>query len=850
MMFHCCELRRLEVLRRSGSKNAIEFLEVLDHAAPPGVPRQRTLFVRLLRPATTLTTDNLRITGGTRIPTVGIEWVAPADPLPPQAEPGLGDGLDELPRTLVIRTASSGDFSRYTLAIVANSGTDNAPADFDPLLSRIEFSFKVECPADLDCDAPLPCASPPVDPPRIDYLAKDYAGFRRLMLDRLSLLVPGWQERSAADLGVTLVELLAFAADTLSYRQDVIANEAYLNTARQRISVRRHARLVDYYLHEGCNARAFVHFEVARNTGPHFLPRHSRLLTTAPDAPTVIEPGSQDERKAREAGVFTFETAHQATLHFALNELHFYTWGDEDCCLPRGATRATLEKNLDELQVGDFLVFQEVRSPTSTNDSDADRTHRHVVRLTRVQPGEDPSGGLFGSPPVDGPVPITAIEWDASDALPFTLCISAPQKPRVSVALGNIVLADHGETISEEVLGEVPKPPEPFKTRAHVVGECCDPPPVIERPPRYRPVLEELPLTHGFDFAVLLDPPADAPQVFGGAAALRALDARAATPQIAPLTGTLDDLDDEWSVQRDLLGSDAQAREFTVEVRDDGRAQLRFGDGTHGLIPKQHTTFKATYRKGNGITGNVGAAAISHAVLAPALAIERITNPMAAFGGTEAEDIEAARRDAPQAFRTQERAVTAADYAAASERRTDVQRAAASFHWTGSWHTVFVTADRIGGAAVDSPFEAALRNHLERFRMAGYDLEVDAPRFVPLDLELHICVKPGHFRSQVLAAVREVLSGTQLPDGRLGIFHPDNFSFGEPVYASRVVAAAQAVEGVESVRLDKFDRLANPDPAALEQGVITIGLLEIAQLANDPNYRDRGRLHFSVGGGQ
>jgi hypothetical protein len=163
---------------------------------------------------------------------------------------------------------------------------------------------------------------------------------------------------------------------------------------------------------------------------------------------------------------------------------------------------------------------------------------------------------------------------------------------------------------------------------------------------------------------------------------------------------------------------------------------------------------------------------------------------------------------------------------------------------------VFVTADRVGGAAVDSRFETALRRHLERFRMAGYDLEVDAPRFVPLDLELHICVKPGHFRSQVLAVVRDVLSSAQLADGRLGIFHPDNFTFGQPVYASRVVAAAQAVEGVESVRLDRFEKLADPDPATLAQGVIPIGRLEIAQLANDPNYRDRGRLRLSAGGGQ
>ena len=24
------------------------------------------------------------------------------------------------------------------------------------------------------------------------------------------------------------------------------------------------------------------------------------------------------------------------------SEIHFYTWGDSECCLPRGATRATL----------------------------------------------------------------------------------------------------------------------------------------------------------------------------------------------------------------------------------------------------------------------------------------------------------------------------------------------------------------------------------------------------------------------------------------------------------------------------------------------------------------------------
>ena len=132
--------------------------------------------------------------------------------------------------------------------------------------------------------------------------------------------------------------------------------------------------------------------------------------------------------------------------------------------------------------------------------------------------------------------------------------------------------------------------------------------------------------------------------------------------------------------------------------------------------------------------------------------------------------------------------------------------------------------------------------------MAGYDLEVDSPRFVALDVALHLCVKPAYFRSDVVKVVRDVLSNALLPDGRLGVFHPDNFTFGQPVYLSRIVAAAQAVEGVESVRVDRFQRLVDPSPATLETGVIPIGRLEIAQLDNNPNFPDRGTIQVTAGG--
>lgn len=851
----CCDERRLKVLARSGSDNAIAFLDVLDRASPPGAPRQCTLLVRLLHPPGALAPANLRIRGGQRIAQVGIAWCAPASSLPSEAEPGLVDAVDDLAHTLVVRTTGSGDFSTYVLSIVAGQGTDDPPPGFDPVLSRIEFSFKVECPSDFDCASPAACPPAPRARPDIDYLARDYTGFRRLMLDRLSQRVPDWRERSAADVGVMLVEVLAYAADQLSYRQDAIATEAYLATARRRISVRRHARLVDYVLHEGCNARTFVHFDVAGHGVA--VAKGTQLLTRTPGLPDVLDPADQSYADALSAGAQVFEVAHDATLDESLNAgaLKFYTWGDVGCGLPRGATRATLRGHVEALKAGDFLLLREVCNPGSLQDADADLARRWVVRLTRVLLTQDPSGGLFEPSPSAGPLDITEIEWDAADALPFPLCLSVEAEPgrAISEPLGNMVLADHGRTLAHaeaEPLGGVPDASMQFV--AQEPCRCCAEVDPAWVPPRFNPVLAEAPLTHALDIPTLLAAPHGDESAWCAASALLLADPRHASPAIAALEGTPRGaaLPDRWTVQRDLLQSAGTATDFTVEVQDDGRARLRFGDDIHGKRPDAGTQFKVVYRIGNGSAGNVGAGAIAHIVAVAGGSLLRVSNPVPAAGGMEPEPIEAARRDAPQAFRVQERAITAADYAAATERRADVQRAAARFRWTGSWYTVFVTPDRYGGADVDAPFAGRVRRHLERFRGAGYDVVVRTPRYVPLDVALHVCVRPGYFRADVRQAVLRALSSEVLPDGSLGAFHPDRFSFGEPVYLSRVVAAAQAVEGVEAVWPERFQRLFDPIPTSLTTGTIEIGALEIAQLANDPNFRERGRLKVVAGGGK
>ena len=231
-----------------------------------------------------------------------------------------------------------------------------------------------------------------------------------------------------------------------------------------------------------------------------------------------------------------------------------------------------------------------------------------------------------------------------------------------------------------------------------------------------------------------------------------------------------------------------------------------------------------------------------------------VRNPIPATGGIAPETIEEVRQNAPSAFRVQERAVTPADYEEIVIRKElaercgiDVQRVAATPRWTGSWHTMFLTVDRLNAAEVDQAFETKLRKCLERYRMAGEDLEIDAPQYVPLEIEIGVCIKPGYYFSDVKRALLDVFSDNVLPNNQRGLFHPDNLSFGQPVYLSTLIAAAQAVPGVDSVAVRKFQRQHIDSQVAFNSGKLELGRLEIAILSNDPNFPERGSMTVTHG---
>lgn len=843
-LLNCRSDPRRDAVRRAADRNGLDYIEVVD--GPP--PRLHVYFLgRLPREFAGNRRElaqYLELSGGERI--TGLKIV---DVIPQRASD------DEHDDSLIVTLDRIGDFSAYALRLTGVTGIDR-------LYATARFTFRIDCAADADCRPADECAPQPLDEPRLDYLAKDYASFRRLIFDRLALLVPGWTERHVPDLGVTLVELLAYAGDYLSYFQDAVATEAYLGTARRRISVRRHARLVDYRLHEGCNARTWVHLKVSADVA---LPADAvGFITGANDAlgtlPAVLDESSLQSIPTAAYEYFEPVVADRGApiaLRAAHHEIQFHTWGRRECCLPAGSTHATLldrwvpagdrstsARALD-IRKGDVLIFEEVLGPRTLSEADADPRHRWAVRVTGAQATEDPLCPIAvgdGEATRTMPAPLVEISWARADALPFALCISAVGAPPeckyrtgISVARGNIVLVDHGRTTGPEELD--PLPGTTSAACCECEGHASD---VSERLGRFDLALRKTPITFS-----------DRPPTLS-LAAVRSLaqDPRSATPAIRlAADGT------EWRIRQDLLDSGPDDRDVVVEIDDDAVARLRFGNGGQGRLPRVGSAFTARYRIGCGTAGNVGAETISRLVLKN-LQLDGVTiavrNPLPAVGGVDPEPIADAKLFAPRAFRDPmqvQRAITGDDYAVLAARNRALQGASARLVWTGSWYEADVAVDPLQRENADRRLLEAVEYSLYRYRRMGHDLHVKAAVYVPITLALSACALPGYERGQVKAALLAAFGSRFAADGKPGYFHPDRLRLGQDLYLSPILAAAQAVPGVECVTVERFHRQFEPPRNEIADGVLPLASNEIAQLDNDPDLPERGQLAIVVRGG-
>jgi hypothetical protein len=250
----------------------------------------------------------------------------------------------------------------------------------------------------------------------------------------------------------------------------------------------------------------------------------------------------------------------------------------------------------------------------------------------------------------------------------------------------------------------------------------------------------------------------------------------------------------QWLEAAHLAGLGANDRRFTVQIEDDGKTGVIFGDGVQGArLPTGRENITATYRSGIGKPGNVAAERITLLTSRP-LGVKGVINPIRASGGANRETRDQARANAPLAVMALDRLVSVQDFEDFARTFAGIGKASASRFALGRKAVVHVTVAGADDIPIDTSSDL-YRNLLEAFRRQGDpDLALELRPREPLLLVIsaRVRVRPEYRFDLLEPKIRAVM---------LERFGFEARALGQDVSVSEILSAIQSVPGVAYVDL-------------------------------------------------
>lgn len=302
--------------------------------------------------------------------------------------------------------------------------------------------------------------------------------------------------------------------------------------------------------------------------------------------------------------------------------------------------------------------------------------------------------------------------------------------------------------------------------------------------------------------------------------------------------------DVEWSYVTRLTVGNSSSSIYTIQVLPDGTNQIVFGNGVDGRIPPVNAQISASYSTCLGASGNVGAGTIRSIGSNSFPQIRTISNPNAAFGGSDQESIEDIRRAIPSVLRSNNRAISLSDFNDLARGVSGVSKAVAQYTGasaTGASVTINAIqyqADYLTSAtaasttlAVDEDLRNRIINEITPAAMLGVTF-ITVPSTVsvqPVYISLTVNVLSNYIRQNVATKVQEAIE-------ELFIF--DNVSFGQTLTLGDIYRAALAVEGVDYIVVTRF----NTASATVLLGSITATTAQLLKLVRPVSITSSGGI--------
>ena len=236
---------------------------------------------------------------------------------------------------------------------------------------------------------------------------------------------------------------------------------------------------------------------------------------------------------------------------------------------------------------------------------------------------------------------------------------------------------------------------------------------------------------------------------------------------------------------------------YLVRQNDDEESQITFGDGIRGRrLPTGVDNITADYRFGAGALNPP--AGIVNQISTPVKGLQRVSNPLPAGGGQDAENQEGVRRYAPRSVLTLGRAVSMLDMEAVTANVPGVDVVAAEWRWHGTRQSPVVQIWYIGDEGIE---EKVVRRLLS---VSEPSTPIHVTPATPLQSVINIDVQidPRYITENVLTDIRAALTNPEW-----GILSRNVMGIGKPLFRSRIFSATLAVEGTMSVRNVRWNNM-------------------------------------------
>lgn len=596
--------------------------------------------------------------------------------------------------------------------------------------------------------------------------------------DLLPYRAPTWTDHNAHDPGITLLELLAWLTEANSYRLDRIAAP----------SERAFLRLIGVEPRPAQVARAVVAFNAASAT-----PLNAGVQISTMDGRTRFQTGTPFEVVATNVVALLSNTAAGWESH-ALDAPSFQPFGASP-------------------EVGDamYIGFDHALAPAGcrvrlfalSDDPARDERSWHALHAEHRRARRDASAGCRRGP---GCAPGfwqhhgVRVAWEYFNGTKWH-------------TLPNLRDATRALTLSGPLRFDAPTDMQPGDVPAHdliwfircrvVCGEydCA-------------PRLNQLLLN-----AVLARHAADNPTrsvgVSNGQAQQRFdVSNEPIVPGSTHVTLTLPDAtQSSWQERPDFDRSGGLARHHRV---DPARGQIVFGDGRSARVPEAAANVSVRWQTGGGLSGNLPPQSLVTAGSQPGV---NVAQPMAAWGGAEAETLGKAKARAVRTLAQARCAVTLQDFEQAVLRVPGAavarSKAIAEFHPqlphlpAAGCITLVVLSPCVRSHPDPTPALCrAVRRHLDGRRPVATVVHVTGPDWTRVSVKATLRTRRGMDAALRADAARRIDAFFDPLTGG-----PDNtgWPFGRPVYRSEVLALLDALTGVSAVEKLALTRDDLPD---------------------------------------